>query len=948
MLRAMFNALVRGARRRNPHAAARFTPGLEALGRRDVPAVTAVFQVGFGVLQVFGDDAANTIEISRDEFGLIYVNGGGVTIEGGTEDLPAFPHVFNTQAIAVFGKGGNDVITLNESNGQLPTAFLHGNSGNDLLAGGSSDDQLLGQSGNDTLLGYGGTDLLFGGSGNDVLLGGDGDDQVYGQDGTDRLIWNPGDDTDLNEGGAGTDVVEVNGGDAAETFTIAPNGDRVRFDRTDPDPFAIDIGTSEALVVNGRGGDDAVTGSNGLAALIRLTIDGGTGDDTITGGDGNDTLYGGDGNDLVIGRRGDDLADLGAGDDVFVWNPGEADDTIRGRDGFDTMQFNGNGADERVELSAVGGRLKFTRDVANVTMLTDDLERVNFTARGGADAITVGDLSKTDVQEVHVDLADPAGGGIGDGKADSITLNGSKAADFVEMLGQGGSIAVVGLPTFVSITAAEPADALRVNGNAGDDRISATGLTTPVALTLDGGSGDDTIFGSNLADIIHGGSGTDFVVGRRGDDVADLGAGNDIFVWAPGDDNDRIEGGAGTDEMLFLGAGADEVVELSANGGRLKFTRDVANVVMDTDDVERVTFNAFGGADTVRVGDLSGTDVKLIRVSLIGGSGQANDGKADAITVTGTAAADRIRVSTANAETVVSGLPAQVRITGADPGSLDRLTVDGAAGDDRIDAARLGADLFAYTAVGGLGNDTFVGSAGNDTIVGGDGNDAAFMGAGDDVFVWFPGEDNDRIEGQAGRDEMLFFGNNASETVDISAVGNRVRFFRDVAAVTMDLNDTEVVTFLAAGGADTITVGDLSGTDVTEVNLNLAAFGGGGDAQPDTVVVTGTNRDDVIQVAGDATGVGVFGLAAQVNITGAEAATDRLVILALAGDDVVPAAGLAADAIQLTADGGAGDDALIGGDGADSLLGGDGDDFLDGRGGVDVLDGGVGDDIEIQ
>ena len=84
----------------------------------------------------------------------------------------------------------------------------------------------------------------------------------------------------------------------------------------------------------------------------------------------------------------------------------------------------------------------------------------------------------------------------------------------------------------------------------------------------------------------------------------------------------------------------------------------------------------------------------------------------------------------------------------------------------------------------------------------------------------------------------------------------------------------------------------------------------------------------MIQAIGDASGVAVLGLAAQVNITGAEAANDRLTINALAGDDVVEATGLAVGAIQLTADGGAGDDVLIGGDGNDVLLGGDGDDVL--------------------
>ena len=60
------------------------------------------------------------------------------------------------------------------------------------------------------------------------------------------MISNPGDDTDLNEGSAGTDAVEVNGGNGDEQYTVTANGTRVRFDRTNPAPFSIDIGTSES------------------------------------------------------------------------------------------------------------------------------------------------------------------------------------------------------------------------------------------------------------------------------------------------------------------------------------------------------------------------------------------------------------------------------------------------------------------------------------------------------------------------------------------------------------------------------------------------------------------------------------------------------------------------------------------------------------------------------
>ena len=215
---------------------------------------------------------------------------------------------------------------------------------------------LFGQAGNDTLLGKGGFDFLFGGADNDTLTGGDADDQVFGEAGNDRMIWNPGDDTDLNEGGAGTDTVEVNGGNGAEVFTATANGTRVRFDRARS--RAVLPSTSarpRTSSLNVNGGDDTFTATGNLAALIKITVDGGAGNDTILGSNGTDLLLGGDGNDFIDGQQGNDIAFLGAGDDVFQWDPGDGSDTVEGQDGTDTMLFNGSAGDEIFDVSANGG-----------------------------------------------------------------------------------------------------------------------------------------------------------------------------------------------------------------------------------------------------------------------------------------------------------------------------------------------------------------------------------------------------------------------------------------------------------------------------------------------------------------------------------------------------------------------------------------------------------------
>jgi Ca2+-binding RTX toxin-like protein len=398
--------------------------------------------------------------------------------------------------------------------------------------------------------------------------------------------------------------------------------------------------------------------------------------------------------------------------------------------------------------------------------------------------------------------------------------------------------------------------------------------------------------------------------------------------------------------MLFFGANVSENIDIVANGGRVLFARNIANVTMDLDDVESIDFRALAGADNVVVGDLSSTDVTKIDSDLRGPNG-GGDGDADTVTINGTQGADVFGAS-GNANGVnVFGLQAAVNLSFAEQ-TNDRLALNGLGGDDVVDATALQGDAIQLTLNGGLGADVLLGSVGDDLVNGGDGDDFVLLSAGDDSFVWNPGDDDDVLEGQEGFDTMLFNGANVAENITVSANGGRVLFFRDIASVTMDLNDVESIDFPARGGADTIVVNDLSGTDVTEVNTDLAAVIGGGDAQADNVIVAGTNGDDVGIVGGDASGVAVQGLAAQVNITGAEAANDRLTLNMLTGDDVVDASAVAVGSVQLTLDGGPGADVLIGGDGDDILRGGPGDDVLIGGPGTDILDGGGDDDIVIQ
>jgi Ca2+-binding RTX toxin-like protein len=195
---------------------------------------------------------------------------------------------------------------------------------------------------------------------------------------------------------------------------------------------------------------------------------------------------------------------------------------------------------------------------------------------------------------------------------------------------------------------------------------------------------------------------------------------------------------------------------------------------------------------------------------------------------------------------------------------------------------------------GGLGVETFSGGNGDDFVDGGRGNDRADLGHGDDTFQWDPGEGSDSIEGQSGSDTMLFNGAAGGETVTMTANGGRLIFFRQPGAVTMNTDGVEIVDFNALGGQDSITVNDLSGTDVTQTNLDLAAVLGGSapDGVVDSVIVNGTAGDDHINVAGNGSGADVTGLATAVSVKHADP-SDSLSVNTLAGADNVLVSGVA-------------------------------------------------------
>jgi Ca2+-binding RTX toxin-like protein len=486
------------------------------------------------------------------------------------------------------------------------------------------------------------------------------------------------------------------------------------------------------MLIKGLGGNDAITGQNGVASVIpQVTLDGGAGDDDLRGGDEADTLLGGSGNDHIDGNIGADSAQMGSGNDTFQWDPGDGSDTVDGQSGSDSLAFNGSNAGEAITVA--GHQL--TRNIANITMNYDSVEGVNVRTLGSADTVTTGDL--TGLKTVNVDLGAFDNGD--DGAADDVVVGGTDGDDEFDLADN----AIVFGGTTVSVTNQHTLDRLIADGGLGDDTSVQTGTdgddqisfgrngldavfvsqgTSLVnartehllvkglggddtingqngvaavipQITLDGGAGDDILRGGDGADTLLGGAGNDVVDGNIGADAALLGSGNDTFQWDPGDGSDTVDGQSGTDSLAFNGSNAGETMDAVADGTHVRFTRNIANIAMDLDNVEGMAVRTLGGIDLMHVGDLTGTDMKSAAIDLSAFDGTP-DATPDTVTLDGSAKRDNVAVTNAGGQVLVKGLPTTTTIAGSDPG-VDLLRVNTLAGDDNVSVAPDVADLMA-------------------------------------------------------------------------------------------------------------------------------------------------------------------------------------------------------------------------------------------------------------
>jgi Ca2+-binding RTX toxin-like protein len=325
--------------------------------------------------------------------------------------------------------------------------------GNDVLRGLAGNDKIYAGGGNDSIDAGAGDDTITSQGGSDTIIGGDGNDFItateYGVFGTvtdptaiDRIFAGAGfdyvvmDHNDVAYGGTGVDVFSVDANtetaarwavnlsnigsaglgriaaagtyfgalqvaqfEGASIYLRNALGGSVLTGSNGRDSLGLEkaFAAPDAAIfkVDGRGGDDYITGSAGRDNLI-----GGAGDDKLYGGFGGaDTLVGGTGDDELNGNGGQDRLTGNAGVDQFV---------------FSLSEFAAGDLPRVMDFSHVDDILVFTRGNLDVDFGTEvNVLRVGGTVTNGNTASGVAQfLYSTTTGTLAVDVNGSAAGGV--------------------------------------------------------------------------------------------------------------------------------------------------------------------------------------------------------------------------------------------------------------------------------------------------------------------------------------------------------------------------------------------------------------------------------------------------------------------------------------------------------------------------------------------------------
>ena len=842
-----------------------------------------------------------------------------------------------------------------------------------------------------TVTGTGGSNTILGGSGYDTIDGGGGADSIYGGSGLDRISYY-GTETVI-DGGVWSDTLVLKAYGNATVYNLNTNSTT---DQTTGDTVAVYSFENLDASILTAAQSITVTGTTSYN-----TITGGAGNDTIHGLGGLDSLVGGAGNDQIDYWGTEASIVGGTGTNTLIMLAGATVDLTAGdQTTSDTTSVSGF---QNVDASALSTGLAITGQTSSANTITGTSGDDTIHGGGGADVISAGNGNDTvDVWGTETTVA--GGGGTNTlalratmtvdlTAADQTTGDSANTTGFLHV--DASALSSAQMATITGTTAANT-----ITGGAGNDTIHGNGGADVIAAgsgndtvdeagaeaSIDGGTGTDklvllatsgvtaidltiagadqttgdtmvvknfegvdasamttaiAITGTTGAESMTGGSGNDTITGGGSTDVIVAGGGADsVDYWAT---ETSIDGGTGTDTLVFKVAGSISNFNLAATAGTDQTAGDTTSVTnfegfdaslsstamtaTGTASANTLktgsgndTIDGAGGADTIAAG--GGNDT----VSLYGAEGSIDGGTGTNTLVLKTA----YTVNLANTSD---------QTTGDTPTVTNFVNIDASA---LSSALSLTGDSNANLITSGSGNDTITGAAGADTIRGGGGTDSISAGSENDTVDYWASET--AIDGGTGTDTLIMksgatvnLGNadqttsdttnvTGFENVDASALSSGVSITGQAAAVNTIIGGSGADTIDGAGGADVITAG--GGADTVSYWGAEASIDGGTGSNTLVLKAAATIDLSVTDVTtSDAIAVNNFSsvdgstLSSNLSLTGSSGANT---ILAGSGADTIHGAG-GLDSINA----GSGNDSIdfwgsestiIGGGGTDTLV----------------------------
>jgi hypothetical protein len=949
----------------------------------------ALAQPRYALAQAYtvGDELDNTFLVQQDGAGFIDIYKDGV--------LQTHQTASTLNEILIYGEGGNDTLIVDSTNGLIASShgirFDGGTGFNRLVltqtggAAQTSDTYSVGPNpgeGTSVIVGAGGTQTVFfqnlapvvdtvaattltingtpaanaisytqGSVATNGLVSIDNQETMEFSNKTNLVINGLGgsDEISLNYNSATnptglTGTITVNGGDPTASDTLIVNGisgalDNLRFNPTaagagnvvndnQPQPQVNFTGIEHLKLVAQEVDGDGVRIEGTTGNDVMQFRQGATSDSGILTGimDSNnattfgpfvltETTYSG------VNSLSDDV-------DVGFFNPG----------GSDSFVFNGTAGNDLIAVSpGEAGGVEFRNTINGQVWAR--FEVFNYSSalvRGyeGDDTLT---HDATITMPITFEGGDPSG-------SDTAVLTGTAGVDTVLVTGSGPSTqTVTGLGGLVTLSGVE---VLTLNTLAGADSVTVNYLNHTDLGLINIDVGSDAVAD---AVTVSGGSAADTInVGVDGAVTEVTGLASDI----------RISNLTSTDALTINGAQGNDALTLNGVVGaldNLRYTPTAAGAgTVVNDNAPQATVNFTGiehlhlavqqaDGDGVRVDGTAGNDAFEFHQGATADSG----------VFTGT-------MDTNNATTFGPFALTEMTYTGVNgasndvdvnffnsPGGTDSFAFNGTAANDLVAIAggEAGGVEYRNTINGQEWARIEVFNTASGVVRGHDGDDTFTHDAAITIPITLEGGD------PSDSDTAVLNGTSGVDTVAVTRTGTDIEQVTGLGG-TVTLTGIEDLTLNTQGGADAITINYLNHTDLGLINIDV-----GTDAAADSVTINGGPTSDSVNVGMDGSTVEVKGLPTEVRITSADRAGDNDILFVYGNDgaDTLTVVETAAATINVTLEGGAGNDILDaqtatfdvflrGGAGNDTFYSGLGNDYIDGETGTDrVVSGTFGD-----